>query len=228
MRRAAAPCCSSTRCTASTRPSRTPSCRTSNAASILFVGATTENPSFELNSALLSRCRVHVMEAVSEDDIVASFRRALDDSEYGLGGHGIRVEDARLGLIAHAADGDVRRGLTLLEIAVELAGEAGRSRSTLEQVLADRTRRFDKGGEQFYDQISALHKIVRSPIRMPRCTGSHACSMAGATRCTSRAADPHGGRRHRPGRSARAAMARRHGIPTTALARPKANSRWRS
>jgi len=131
--------------------------------SILFVGATTENPSFELNSALLSRCRVHVMEALSVDDIIESLRHALADAEHGLGGRGLVVDDAQLQLIAGAADGDVRRGLTLLEIAAELAGEGGIiTNATLDQVLADRTRRFDKGGEQFYDQISALHKCVRS------------------------------------------------------------------
>lgn len=131
---------------------------------ILFVGATTENPSFELNSALLSRCRVHVMEAVSADDIALALRHALDDEERGLGGQGIAVDDGLLMQIAGAADGDVRRGLTLLEIAAELAAdEGGRiTEASLAQVLADRTRRFDKGGEQFYDQISALHKSVRS------------------------------------------------------------------
>ena len=136
--------------------------------SILFVGATTENPSFELNSALLSRCRVHVMEALSVEDIAIALRQALDDDERGLGGRGLQVGDEQLALIAQAADGDVRRALTLLEIAAELAdgsgaGEGGRiTEATLAQVLADRTRRFDKGGEQFYDQISALHKSVRS------------------------------------------------------------------
>jgi len=130
---------------------------------ILFVGATTENPSFELNSALLSRCRVHVMESVSIDDIVDALQRALADQERGLGGRGLHIEEDALREIAGAADGDVRRGLTLLEIASELAGEGGKiDQTTLRQVLADRTRRFDKGGEQFYDQISALHKSVRS------------------------------------------------------------------
>ncbi|WP_313341779.1 replication-associated recombination protein A [Stenotrophomonas sp.] len=131
---------------------------------IVFVGATTENPSFELNSALLSRCRVHVLEAVSPADIVESLQRALQDPVRGLGGDALQVTDAALLEIATAADGDVRRGLTLLEIAAELAGgEGGRiSPEMLVQVLADRTRRFDKGGEQFYDQISALHKSVRS------------------------------------------------------------------
>ncbi len=145
---------------------------------ILFVGATTENPSFELNSALLSRCRVHVMDAVAADDIAVALQRALDDEAHGLGGRGLHIAPAQLQVIAGAADGDVRRGLTLLEIAAELAGERasddtdGASQDAasagtitdgiLAQVLADRTRRFDKGGEQFYDQISALHKSVRS------------------------------------------------------------------
>jgi len=135
---------------------------------IIFVGATTENPSFELNSALLSRCRVHVMEAVSADDIRAALERAVADADRGLGGRHLGVGDAQLQLIATVADGDVRRGLTLLEIAAEVAEGAGGGQGgtvtdeVLEQVLADRTRRFDKGGEQFYDQMSALHKCVRS------------------------------------------------------------------
>ncbi|XQA76333.1 replication-associated recombination protein A [Xanthomonas sacchari] len=131
---------------------------------ILFVGATTENPSFELNSALLSRCRVHVLEAVSPQDIAEALQRALHDPERGLGAEHLQVSDAALLEIAGAADGDVRRALTLLEIAAELAQDEGGeiTAQTLQQVLADRTRRFDKGGEQFYDQISALHKSVRS------------------------------------------------------------------
>ena len=131
---------------------------------ILFVGATTENPSFELNSALLSRCRVHVLEAVSPEDIEQALRRALDDRQRGLGDRGIAIAPVLLRQIAIAADGDVRRALTLLEIAADLAaGEGGVvGEHTLQQVLADRTRRFDKGGDAFYDQISALHKCVRS------------------------------------------------------------------
>ena len=129
---------------------------------ILFVGATTENPSFELNSALLSRCRVHVMDTISVDAIVDALQRALQDSERGLGNIGLDVGDDALNLIAQAADGDVRRALTLLEIAADVAHDGVIDETTLSQVLADRTRRFDKGGEQFYDQISALHKSVRS------------------------------------------------------------------
>ena len=134
---------------------------------IIFIGATTENPSFELNSALLSRCRVHVLEPISKDDIVAALKRALVDTERGLGDQHLQVADSSLDSIAQAADGDVRRALTLLEIAAELAepdsnGSGRIDDATLSQVLADRTRRFDKQGEQFYDQISALHKSVRS------------------------------------------------------------------
>ncbi|PJJ98286.1 recombination factor protein RarA [Lysobacteraceae bacterium NML75-0749] len=130
--------------------------------SVLFVGATTENPSFELNSALLSRCRVHVLEAVSPAEIERALRRALQDDERGLGGQGVVIADAHLQAIAIAADGDVRRALTLLEIAAELASEGVVADALIEQVLADRSRRFDKGGDAFYDQISALHKSVRS------------------------------------------------------------------
>jgi putative ATPase len=132
--------------------------------SIIFVGATTENPSFELNSALLSRCRVHVLESVSTDDIIRALQRALDDDEHGLKTLGLSISADNLDRIAQAADGDVRRALTLLEIAAELAqAEGGEiTAATLAQVLADRSRRFDKQGEQFYDQISALHKCVRS------------------------------------------------------------------
>jgi putative ATPase len=129
---------------------------------IIFIGATTENPSFELNSALLSRCRVHVLEPISTDDIIAALKRALADSERGLGELQLQVGDESLESIAQAADGDVRRALTLLEIAAELAEDSRIDEITLAQVLADRTRRFDKMGEQFYDQISALHKSVRS------------------------------------------------------------------
>ena len=131
---------------------------------IVFVGATTENPSFELNSALLSRCRVHVLEAVSADDIAIALRHALGDDTQGLGGRGLVITDVALADIATAADGDVRRALTLLEIAADIAqGSDGKiDESSLHQVLADRSRRFDNGGEQFYDQISALHKTVRS------------------------------------------------------------------
>lgn len=129
---------------------------------IVFIGATTENPSFELNSALLSRCRVHVLDSVSPEMIRIMLARAMNDAQRGLGKSGVMVEPTHLKTISLAADGDVRRALTFLEIAVEMAGSGCVTDAVLDKVLADRTRRFDKGGDQFYDQISALHKSVRS------------------------------------------------------------------
>ncbi len=131
--------------------------------SIIFVGATTENPSFELNSALLSRCRVHVLDAVSAEAIVLAMNAALNDAERGLQAQ-IHISPQQLHAIAQAADGDVRRALTLLEIAADVASasQGEITEAILQQVLADRTRRFDKGGDQFYEQISALHKSVRN------------------------------------------------------------------
>lgn len=130
---------------------------------IVFIGATTENPSFELNSALLSRCRVHVLEALSQADIVAALQSALSDSKQGIQSP-MTISELQLAQIAQAADGDVRRALTLLEIAADVAASSNgeMDEALLQQVLADRTRRFDKGGDQFYDQISALHKSVRN------------------------------------------------------------------
>lgn len=130
--------------------------------SIVFVGATTENPSFELNSALLSRCRVHVMDAVSVPAILKALKSALSDKDKGISSD-IGITEEQLQAIAMAADGDVRRALTLLEITadVALSSDGHVTEQSLQQVLADRTRRFDKGGDQFYDQISALHKSVR-------------------------------------------------------------------
>ncbi len=130
-----------------------------------FIGATTENPSFELNNALLSRARVYVLKSLTTEDIDAVLLRALDDKERGLGRRDIVLEDALRKRIAEVADGDARRSLNLLEIAADLAEkEDGREvvvEETLNEVLAGGVRRFDKGGEAFYDQISALHKSVR-------------------------------------------------------------------
>ncbi len=130
----------------------------------IFVGATTENPSFELNSALLSRTRVYVLKNLEEPDILALLERALN-SEQGFGGR-LTVPDRVRELIAAASGGDARRALNILEVAADLAepGEDGRETVTeavLEQVMQTSLRRFDKGGDVFYDQISALHKSVR-------------------------------------------------------------------
>ena len=175
---------------------------------ILFVGATTENPSFELNSALLSRCRVHVLEALSVDDIVAALRHALEDAARGLQGLGLRIDDESLRSIAHAADGDVRRALTLLEIAAELTGEGGElGEHTLQQVLADRTRRFDKAATSSTTRSRRCTNACAAPIQMPRCIGWRGCWTAAATWLPRTPTDPDGGGRHRPGRPARAAVA---------------------
>ncbi len=132
---------------------------------LVFIGATTENPSFELNNALLSRARTHVLKTLERDDIEALLARALGDSVAGLGTLGLELEAGALAQIAAAADGDARRALTFLEIAVELAEPAGEGlrigAETLAEVISGGVRRFDKGGDQFYDQISALHKSVR-------------------------------------------------------------------
>lgn len=132
---------------------------------VVFVGATTENPSFELNNALLSRCRVYVLKSLDTDQVKALIRQTLANSETGLGQQQLQLDKAALDLLANAADGDARRALNLLEIANDLATEQGDQSiidsAVLEQVLVGDTRRFDKGGEYFYDQISALHKSVR-------------------------------------------------------------------
>jgi len=127
----------------------------------LLVGATTENPSFELNNALLSRARVYVLRTLAPDSLVALMRRALDDSEIGLGGRGLGHEAEALSLLAEAADGDARRALNLLEIAADLAEARCIDVAVVEEVVAGQPRRFDKGGDTFYEQISALHKSVR-------------------------------------------------------------------
>lgn len=133
---------------------------------VTFIGATTENPSFELNNALLSRARVYVLKSLSVEEIRAVIDHALADSTRGLGDRPLVFAEPLRDELARAADGDARRGLNLLEIAADLAepDEAGNEHITealLKEVLAGGLRRFDKGGEIFYDQISALHKSVR-------------------------------------------------------------------
>ncbi len=129
---------------------------------LVFIGATTENPSFEVNNALLSRARVYVLKRLEADDLSRLLDRALTDATRGLGDSHLQFdEDARELLIA-AADGDARRLLNLLETAADFAGAEGRlGRDAVASVIGSTYLRFDKGGEQFYDQISALHKSVR-------------------------------------------------------------------
>ena len=130
---------------------------------LTFIGATTENPSFELNNALLSRARVYVLKSLDADALKAILERALVDEEIGLGGLNLSADDDALKLIVMAADGDARRALNLLELAADLMpeGESTIKLAIAEDVAQGSQRRFDKQGEYFYDQISALHKSVR-------------------------------------------------------------------
>ena len=128
---------------------------------ILFIGATTENPSFELNNALLSRARVYKLVSLSDEALTSLLQRALTDSELGLGKSHLQVSDEVLQTLVKAADGDGRRALNLLEIASDLARNGKIDELIIKEVLGSDFRRFDKGGDLFYDQISALHKAVR-------------------------------------------------------------------
>ena len=138
-----------------------------------FIGATTENPSFEVNNALLSRARVYVLKALTADDLGSLLDRALRDPERGLGALDLTLDAGARELLLAAADGDARRMLNLLETAADLAAPgaaAPRAASTggrrldtdtMRAVIGSTYVRFDKGGENFHDQISALHKSVR-------------------------------------------------------------------
>lgn len=129
---------------------------------LIFIGATTENPSFELNNALLSRSRVYKLRSLEPDELRGVLQRGLSEL-----GEGLEIDDDSLAQIAMQCDGDARRALNLLELASDLAkeNELGTARSItpaiLKEVLQASLRRFDKGGDLFYDQISALHKAVR-------------------------------------------------------------------
>jgi putative ATPase len=127
---------------------------------LCFIGATTENPSFEINSALLSRARVYVLRALTLEDVREVLTRALERESAGAT---VAVEPEALETLARAADGDARRALNLLEVALDLArsSEGTITEAIAAEVSAGGYRRFDKKGEQFYDQISALHKAVR-------------------------------------------------------------------
>jgi putative ATPase len=139
---------------------------------VVFIGATTENPSFELNNALLSRARVYVLKPLEVADLEGLVDRALADPGRGLGALGLDIEPQARSLIAAAADGDARRALNLLELAADFVGAASGCDGaagagatidvgTAARVIEGGVRRFDKGGDVFYDQISALHKSVR-------------------------------------------------------------------
>jgi len=128
---------------------------------LIFVGATTENPSFELNNALLSRARVYVLKPLTVEDVRRIIDTALVDRERGLGDRHLVMAPESREQLAVAADGDGRRALNLLEIAADLAEGSVIGPAAVQNVVSGGVRRFDKGGDLFYDQISALHKSVR-------------------------------------------------------------------
>ena len=129
---------------------------------VIFIGATTENPSFELNNALLSRCRIYVLKSLTLDDIKNIVTHSLPELNANNNST-LTIEEKALELLANAADGDARRALNLLEIAADLVPDDSSVLNTdiLQQVLVGDNRRFDNKGEYFYDQISALHKSIR-------------------------------------------------------------------
>jgi putative ATPase len=132
---------------------------------IRLIGATTENPSFEINAALLSRCRVYTLVGLTEEQIVALLRRALSDTERGLGGAGVEVDEDALTTIASYSSGDARNALNALDVAAKLAeGRGGKliTKALAAEALQRRVLLYDKKGEQHYDIISALHKSVRN------------------------------------------------------------------
>ncbi|HET8551569.1 MAG TPA: replication-associated recombination protein A [Gammaproteobacteria bacterium] len=130
---------------------------------LTFIGATTENPSFELNNALLSRAQVYVLKSLTREELGAVIDRALADEERGLGERKLTLSSELRDKLAEAADGDARRALNLLQAAAELvpAGAHALEESAVAAAIGGGFRRFDKGGDAFYDQISALHKSVR-------------------------------------------------------------------
>jgi len=134
---------------------------------IRLIGATTENPSFEINSALLSRCRVYVLQPLAEEQVVPLLRRALTDRERGLGAMELHASDEILKLIASYSSGDVRSAYNVLEVAAGLAQQAENHQATItEEIVRDALQRrvllYDKAGEEHYNLISALHKSVRN------------------------------------------------------------------
>jgi putative ATPase len=129
---------------------------------VTLIGATTENPSFSVNAAVLSRAKVFRLEALTPAALEALLRRALDDATHGLGGLQLQVHDAAVEGIARAADGDARRALGLLESAAELAGAGGElTLELVERALDERTLLYDKSGEEHYNTISAFIKSMR-------------------------------------------------------------------
>lgn len=131
---------------------------------IRLIGATTENPSFEIISALLSRCRVYVLQPLKEEQIVTLLQRALEDPERGLGAMKLKADDEALALIAGYSSGDCRSAYNTLEVAAQLASEGPKliDRTIAMEAIQQRVLVYDKSGEEHYNLISALHKSVRN------------------------------------------------------------------
>ncbi len=132
---------------------------------IIFIGATTENPSFELNNALLSRARIYILKPLQAVEILKILQMAIADTERGLGNETLVLEDDVLTLLADYVNGDARFALNCLELMVDMAQDSAQgkvlNKTLLTEVLGERQARFDKGGDRYYDLISALHKSIR-------------------------------------------------------------------
>ncbi|MBU8934417.1 MAG: replication-associated recombination protein A [candidate division Zixibacteria bacterium] len=129
---------------------------------IILIGATTENPSFEVNSALLSRMRVYVLERLQPEDLTTLVQRAITDRENGLGEMNLQLDDDAMEFLAAAADGDARRALALIEATSEFVGKEGTvTADVLKEVHQKGALVYDKAGEEHYNLISALHKSIR-------------------------------------------------------------------
>ncbi|ABG40974.1 Recombination protein MgsA [Paraglaciecola sp. T6c] len=128
---------------------------------ITFIGATTENPSFELNGALLSRARVYVLKSLTENDLTDIAKRALTDEPRGLGQLALQIEDKGIALLTELAGGDARRLLNYIELAADFSTEGKITLEAIKEAVGEKVAQYDKGGDQFYDLISAFHKSVR-------------------------------------------------------------------
>lgn len=156
---------------------------------ITFIGATTENPSFELNSALLSRARVYLLKSLTSDDIEQVLNQAMSDKTRGYGGQNIVLPDETRKAIADLVNGDARRALNTLEMMADMAeADASGNRvlkvELLTEIAGERSARFDNKGDRFYDLISALHKSVRGSARTPPSTGTRGLLPPAAIRST--------------------------------------------
>lgn len=128
---------------------------------VIFIGATTENPSFELNSALLSRTRVYVLKSLKSSDLESVLDKALTDNDKGLGRLNLRIEDTAKAMLLELSGGDARRLLNYLELSADFAEQGVIDTEVVSEAVGGKVSQFDKGGDRFYDMISAFHKSVR-------------------------------------------------------------------